>query len=91
MKKCSLYLYHVGYLNVDLKCSYTLNYIATLFLSPIYLLLGLTGRAIQCKVLLIMSWFAKEANVADNKQRLANDMTQSQRRTGTLQVLRDRK
>ena len=40
---------------------------------------------------LFSGWFAKEANVANNKQPLANFMTQSQRRTGTLWMLRDRK
>ena len=37
---------------------------------------------------LFSSWFAKEANVANNKQRLANDLTRSQRRTGTLSAMR---
>ena len=46
----SLYLYHVGPFNVDLKCSYTPDYIATLFLWPMYALHGLAVRAIQCKV-----------------------------------------
>ena len=48
----SLYLYHVGHFNVDFKCSYTLDYIATLFQSPVYALHGLAVRAIQCKVVM---------------------------------------
>ena len=48
-----LYLYHVGHCNVDFFfCSYTLDYIATLFRSTIYVLHGLAVRAIQCKVVL---------------------------------------
>ena len=45
-----LYLYLVGHFNIDFKCSYTLDYISTLFRSPIYALHGLAVRAIQCKV-----------------------------------------
>ena len=49
------------------KCSYTLDYIATLFQSPIYELHSLAVRAIQSKVVfLFSSWFAKEAKVANN-------------------------
>ena len=43
----SLYLYHFGRFNVDLKCSYTLDYIATLFWSLIYALHGLAVRALR--------------------------------------------
>ena len=50
----SLYLYHVVHINVDLKWSYTLDYIATLFRSPIYALHRLAVRAIQCKVVLFL-------------------------------------
>ena len=81
----SLYLYHVGNFNVDFKCSYTLDYTAILFRSPICALHGLAVLYVQYNVklcCLFSSWFAKDANVANNKQRLANDMTQ--RRTGTL-------
>ena len=50
----SLYLYHVVHINVDLKWSYTLDYIATSFRSPIYALHRLAVRAIQCKVVLFL-------------------------------------
>ena len=39
---------------------------------------------------LFSGWFSKEANVASSKHRLADFMTQSQRRTGTLWMRRDR-
>ena len=42
--------YHVVHYNVDFKCSYTVDYIAILFRSPIYAVHGLAVRAIQCKV-----------------------------------------
>ena len=48
------YLYHVGHVNVDFKCSYTLDYISTLFRSPIYALHGIAVRAIKCKVVLFV-------------------------------------
>ena len=41
----SLYLYHIGHLNVHFKCSYTLDNIAALIRSPIYALHGLAVRA----------------------------------------------
>ena len=44
------HLHHVRHFNVDFKCSYTLDYVATLFRSPIYALHGLAVRTIQCKV-----------------------------------------
>jgi hypothetical protein len=80
-----LYLYHVGHFYVDFKCSYTL----------VILLLYSVHQFIHCMVLLCVKynvklccffsgWFAKEANVANNKQRLANFMPKSQRRTETL-------
>ena len=47
-----LYLYYVGHFNVDFKCSYTLDYSATLFRPPIYALHGLAVRAIQFQVVL---------------------------------------
>ena len=50
----SMYLYHVGHFDVDLKCLCTLDYIATLFCSPIYALHGLAERAIQCEVVLFV-------------------------------------
>ena len=43
-------VYHVGHFNVDLKCSYTLDYIDILFRSQMYALHGVAVRAIQCKV-----------------------------------------
>ena len=49
----SLNLYHV-ILMVIFKCSYTLDYIATLFRSGIYALQGLAVCAIQCKVVLFV-------------------------------------
>ena len=55
----------LGHFNVDLKYSYTLDYIAALFRSPIY---ALHGLAVQYNVklcCLFLSWFAKEANVAN--------------------------
>ena len=61
-KYMCVYWYQVGHSNLDLKCSCTLDYIASLFLSLIYALHGLAVRAIQ----LFSGWFAKEANVANN-------------------------
>ena len=43
--------------NVDVHCSYTLDYVAALIWSPMYALHGLAVCAIQCKVL-FSSWFA---------------------------------
>ena len=46
-------LYHVGHFNADFKCSYTLDYIATLSRSPIYALscvVAFAVRAMQCNV-----------------------------------------
>ena len=54
--KMAAYLYHVGHFIVDLKCSYTLDYIATLFRSQMCALHGLA----------FSSWFTKEAYVANN-------------------------
>ena len=53
VKKCYLYLYHVGRFNVDFKCSYTLDYIADLIQSPIDALHSLAVHAIQCKVVFV--------------------------------------
>ena len=50
----SLYLYHNGHVNVDFKCFYTLDYIATLCRSPMNALHGLAVRAIQYKVMLFV-------------------------------------
>jgi hypothetical protein len=80
----SLYLNHVGHFNV----THTLDYFATLFRSPSNALHGLADAKL---CYLFSGWFAKEANVANNKQRLANFMTQSQRGTGTAQMFRGRK
>ena len=44
-----IFLYYVGNFNVDFKCFYTIDYIATLFRSPINAL-HLAVHAIQCKV-----------------------------------------
>ena len=49
-----LYLYHVGRFNVDFKSFYTLDYIANVFRSQIYILHGLAVHAIQCKVMLFV-------------------------------------
>ena len=80
-------------------CICTMLVILTSILSAlthlVTLLLYSGHQFMHCTVLLCMQynvklfclfsgWFAKEANVANNKQRLANFMTQSQRRTGTL-------
>ena len=70
---------------------YTLDYIAAILRSPIYTLHGLAVCSNNLKLCCLFSgWFAKEANVANNKQPLANFMTQSQRQTGMLWMLRDR-
>ena len=78
-----LYLYHVGHFNLDFKCSY----ITLLLYSGHQLRHRMVLLCVQYNVklcCLFSAWFAKEANVANNKQRLANFMPQSQRRTGTL-------
>jgi hypothetical protein len=87
-----LYLYNVGHFNVDFKSSYTLDNIAHLFRSPFIHCMVLLCVQYNVKLCCLFSgWFAKEANVANNKQRLANCVPQSQRRTGRLWMLRDRK
>ena len=79
-----LYLNHVGHFNLDFKCSY----------AHLIILVNSGHQFIHCMVLLwvrynvklcclFSCWFAKEANGANNKQRIAIFMTQSQRRTGT--------
>ena len=47
------YLYHVHF-NVKMECSYALDYVASLFRSPIYALHSLAVRALQCKVVLFV-------------------------------------
>ena len=46
--------HHHGHFYVDFKCSYTLDYIATLSRSPVYVLHSLAVCAIQCKVVLFV-------------------------------------
>ena len=45
--------YHVGQFNVDVKGSYTLDYIATLFRSSIYAKHCLSECAVQCTVVFL--------------------------------------
>ena len=67
----SLHLYHVGHFNVELKCSYTLDYIVILFtydtMSHMYALLGLAVCAKRCNVILhciVSSFFVCYQNLA---------------------------
>ena len=74
-------------LSVDFKYSYTLDRIATLFRSPTHVCIArvLAVRAVPCSCIvccLFLSWFAKEANVANNNNNdvccePGNDVTSS--------------
>jgi hypothetical protein len=83
-----LYLYHVGHFNALTHLITLLIYSGHQFIHCMVLLCVQYNVELCC---LFSGWFAKEANVANNKQRLANFTQQSQRRTGTLWMLRDRK
>ena len=63
----SLCLYHVGHFNVGFKCSYTLDYSATLFWSPIAR--SCCVHATQCKVVFVFElvWNTPSAKCRQGK------------------------